>query len=610
MKCLVGCAAIIVWFFATSKAEWEDDDLSRSLIITYSDECDKNVSSDQIVANLLSTHDSTKEFSRRLSENDESSRLHISEAVVNSRERIRRARESQHGMRRVLVSTDEPNQASSHAERPIQSSADLSQMGIDERRDFLLASLEVSINMMIINHTTSEGPHHVVLSSSDDSFDRSSSLYNSHAPVQFVPHYLNKIKIDIMTNPFETDQEKSRLLFSTAAHLPCLEGHPELDANRYPATDDYKIPNDLQDDQWNFKNAALNQKYGANLVDAWDTFSGSSAPSFIVGIVDEAFTMHPDLEPNICLPGDAECGSYDFGDDDFNPFDDPRPLSHGTAVASVIAALPANHFGLAGGCWACRLSCLKTYSSKYKAITLMALLRAYNYLLEKKIRISNHSYITYSRSVAEYIAINRLTFAGHLVVAAAGNDNCNLDETAAEYIMSRPKNRSFCGMASPAGIPRKHVMAVGGISPGGGKYSSGNWGPVTVDLLAPAVNILVLRSTSKSGKMYDTVSGTSFAAPLVTAAAALVWGRNENQTAIEVRNHIVAAARKYPQVKGLSSSGGILDVAAAVNRVTNGRVDRGWSHKNAPLHDRTAFFRGDAFLGWQTLNLFVLIFFM
>ena len=63
-----------------------------------------------------------------------------------------------------------------------------------------------------------------------------------------------------------------------------------------------------------------------------------------------------------------------------------------------------------------------------------------------------------------------------------------------------------------------NLIMVGGVSSTFGenmKYDSSNYGKETVDILAPAVDIYTTTSTSA----YNTVSGTSFAAPIVSGIA-------------------------------------------------------------------------------------------
>lgn len=59
-------------------------------------------------------------------------------------------------------------------------------------------------------------------------------------------------------------------------------------------------------------------------------------------------------------------------------------------------------------------------------------------------------------------------------------------------------------------------------------------------------------------------SGTSFAAPVVSGVAALVWSHRPNLTAQEVRSIILESAYKLPSLTGKVATGGMVDARAAL----------------------------------------------
>lgn len=61
-------------------------------------------------------------------------------------------------------------------------------------------------------------------------------------------------------------------------------------------------------------------------------------------------------------------------------------------------------------------------------------------------------------------------------------------------------------------------------------------------------------------KEYDTMSGTSMAAPMVSAAAAIVKGENHSAAAQQVRTAVVSSVRKVEQLKAYCKEGGVLDL--------------------------------------------------
>lgn len=75
-----------------------------------------------------------------------------------------------------------------------------------------------------------------------------------------------------------------------------------------------------------------------------------------------------------------------------NPFSEPETNQHGTSVSSLIAAVTNNNYGIAGVCWGCRIMCIKVADPDDGRLYQSSFLIAYDYILEKKVKISNHSY--------------------------------------------------------------------------------------------------------------------------------------------------------------------------------------------------------------------------
>jgi subtilisin family serine protease len=63
-----------------------------------------------------------------------------------------------------------------------------------------------------------------------------------------------------------------------------------------------------------------------------------------------------------------------------------------------------------------------------------------------------------------------------------------------------------------------------------------------MDIVAPGEDIFTTVDQSSNPDGYDFENGTSFAAPMVAAVCALVWGVNPNLTADEVRSIVVGSA--------------------------------------------------------------------
>ncbi len=93
--------------------------------------------------------------------------------------------------------------------------------------------------------------------------------------------------------------------------------------------------------------------------------------------------------------------------------------------------------------------------------------------------------------------------------------------------------------------------------------SFSNYGAKSVSIAAPGVDIL----STTPNNTYTVESGTSMAAPHVTAALALVWGLHPTWTYQQVISQVLTTVTKESSMTGEIASGGMLNLAAAVGYV-------------------------------------------
>ena len=244
---------------------------------------------------------------------------------------------------------------------------------------------------------------------------------------------------------------------------------------------------------------------------------------------------------------------------------------HGTFVSGVIAASGASSSGrYAGVAPGARLLGLSAGD-----LNLMFVLSGFDYLLEKRakynVRVVNCSFsanTVYDPNDPVNVATRMLTDAGINVVFSAGN--------------SGPGN----GTMNPYAIA-PWVIGVGATDVTGKleDYSSrGNFG---VDLqhpslVAPGTNIISLRSaptvTGVSGlagadikrlaplemPYYTTATGTSFSAPQVAGAIALMLEVNPNLSPADVKDILSRTATPMPRYFFHEAGAGMLNTYAAV----------------------------------------------
>ncbi|KAH0484445.1 MAG: uncharacterized protein KVP18_004598 [Porospora cf. gigantea A] len=258
-----------------------------------------------------------------------------------------------------------------------------------------------------------------------------------------------------------------------------------------------------------------NFKWHIHFLDAWKYIQHMSSVQPVtvpVVVVDSGCAdNHPDMNyfettTSRCR---GPCRGWDASGED-GDFSTGAQL-HGTMVMGLIGARSNNAMGLVGACPQCKVHCIRVSTSTGSIFT-SALLRAYDYILENvdKFPISNHSYGGYTRLRSEKAALKKLSDRGHVIVAAAGNGYCNLDSGDCEFV-------------SPAMYDVPTLVSVGASDLDGNMAEFSNRGRSIVDVWAPGVNIPTF-SDGENPNLLSFANGTSFSAPITTAALALTMG--------------------------------------------------------------------------------------
>ncbi len=244
---------------------------------------------------------------------------------------------------------------------------------------------------------------------------------------------------------------------------------------------------------------------------------------------------------------------------------------HGTFVSGVIAASGANSSGrFAGVAPGARLLGLSAGD-----LNLMYVLSGFDYLLEKRsqynVRVVNCSFsanTVFDVNDPVNVATRMLTDAGVNIVFSAGNSG------------------SGNGTMNPYAVA-PWVIGVGATDAAGklaGYSSRGDFGDALQhpSLVAPGTDIISLRSgptvTGVSGiasadtkrlsptemLYYTTATGTSFSAPQVAGAIALMLEVNPNLTPADVKDILSRTATPMPRYFFHEAGAGMLNTYAAV----------------------------------------------
>lgn len=268
---------------------------------------------------------------------------------------------------------------------------------------------------------------------------------------------------------------------------------------------------------------------------AWDITTGWPIG---VAVIDSGVkASHEDLAGKVVA-------GVDFVERDLDPSDDN---GHGTAVAGILAANSNNGKGIAGVCWGCAVISEKIAKANRKTLSHEAAAAIVD-AIALGARVLNLSYGGNSYSLAEKSAVDYALQRNRVVVAAAGNDG-----TSSKYFPA-----AFDG-----------VIAVGAATQSDQRRSDSNYG-AWVSVFAPgdqilstcgvAVNPIYWLDATCLNPLptdYQTVSGTSFAAPFVSGTAALMLSVNPYLTATEIKAILVGTAR-------INNGLALLDAAAAV----------------------------------------------
>lgn len=290
--------------------------------------------------------------------------------------------------------------------------------------------------------------------------------------------------------------------------------------------------------------------------DAWKISTGS--PDVVVAVIDTGIDInHPRLREQI-LVNEAELRGKPGIDDDENGYvDDTYGFDftansgltgdnngHGTFCAGQIAASADASDGIAGLAPRTRILPVKFLDADGSG-TLANAIRAIDYAVERGARVLSNSWGGADYSALLEDAVKRAESKGVLFVAAAGNDGSNLSR--------RP--------VYPAAFPEGNVVSVAAVTNNGYLAPFSNFG-AKVHLAAPGGFLLGLQP----GGGVTCESGTSMAAPLVAATAALVLAKEPGLSAEEVKARLMTTATKLSDLEGKIASGGMINALEALQK--------------------------------------------
>lgn len=295
-----------------------------------------------------------------------------------------------------------------------------------------------------------------------------------------------------------------------------------------------------------------------NAETAWELYNGGSREVIIALIDTGVDPSHEDLTGALWV-NENEIADNGIDDDKNGYVDDTNGWnfyrnnnrvytsssddSHGTHGAGTIAANAGNELGISGitDSDSVKIMSLKALGGNSGTGSTASLMEAIRYAEANGASICNLSLAGTSNDRALYQTI---ADSSMLFVIASGNDGANTDRTP----------------CYPASYDLDNIISVANLSYDGTLHYSSNYGATSVDIAAPGSYIL---STTPDNS-YGYMTGTSMSAPMVSAAAAMLYSHYDSIELMDVKEILLSTATELDSLKGKLTSGGMLNLGAAM----------------------------------------------
>lgn len=302
-----------------------------------------------------------------------------------------------------------------------------------------------------------------------------------------------------------------------------------------------QLPNDPYfNNQWYLSRIGFHSVWNKNFV----------GKNVVVAVIDSGIYIdHPDLRDNIWrnkfeISGNGKDDDNNGFIDDVNGWDfvnnvsDLHPrvdlggnddgLNHGTMIAGIIGAKTNNSIGISGISSNVKIMPLKALDEKGEG-KINDVVRAIDYAINNGADIINLSFsgLSYNQGFKE--AVERAYRAGIIVVAAAGNNDSDLDQNPLFPACFQGSNNDniIISVASTDTLDQKAFFS--------------SYGKNCVDISAPGISFFstyFYNTDEKKNKYYNGYwSGTSMSAAVVSGSLALIKEANpklSNKQVLEI----------------------------------------------------------------------------
>jgi subtilisin family serine protease len=272
-------------------------------------------------------------------------------------------------------------------------------------------------------------------------------------------------------------------------------------------------------------------------LEAWEV--QNTASNVVVAVLDTgARYTHEDLAGNIWVNPNGGGPGLNAITGTTIPSDDS---GHGTGVAGVIGAVGNNGKGVTGVAWRVQLMIGKCFGS-FGVGNISDAITCLDFARTNNARVINASWGFSSASQALSNAVLAVRNAGIILVAAAGNSSANLDVSP----------------VYPACYPFDNIISVGFSTRADTLAAASSYGATNVDLVAPGEQIY--STFGATDNFYFAQSGSSFAAPFVSGACALLWAKYPTETHQEIIARVLNGVDVIPSLAGKCVTGGRLNL--------------------------------------------------
>jgi hypothetical protein len=305
-----------------------------------------------------------------------------------------------------------------------------------------------------------------------------------------------------------------------------------------------------------------------NAENAWNITTGSS--NVVIAVLDTGYDLeNPDLASVLWTnPGEIEGDSIDNDSngkvDDihgWNFLDDSNEVQdnfvHGTAVAGVIHSVAPG------------VTILPVQIGTAAGVDSSDVIAGINYIIALKkagvnIAAINASYISFTPPTMDEVnAIKKAGENGMLYIAASGNAGLNLDSLI-------PNVPSFLQKYIPSYLPF-NLIFVAATDDEDGLAGFSDYGKNTVAVGAPGVDITL----AIPGGLYAPLSGTSFAAPMVSGIVGLLKSKFTAATLGQMKDAILKSGDLAPALAGKTITGHRVDAFNALNYMMGNQPPKG-----------------------------------